>query len=195
MTPIRWTSSPWGFRKSPFERYCKWMSDHGIGHVCGQFSNEVADELFQPGNAKENAPKILKITERYNVEFASFNADGDFTVHDHVEKQIALCCEQIDQAAALNPEVIILFAGWENRDDPQVYDQIGASLRTVAQHAASYGLTVAMENHGGVTRTVEQCNRILAKINEPNVGLNYDPANFLMYGQNPLVLSQPSIDG
>ena len=185
MTPIRWTSSPWGFRRTPFEDHCRWLSEHGLRYVCEQF-NAQEPGTFRPGISKEDALAAIATSKGHGLQFASFNADGDFTVYDDLDKQIALCCAQIDQAAIFAPEIIILFAGWQDRDDAEVYRQVGSALKTVARHAAGAGLTLAMENHGGVTRTVEQCNRILDEVNEPNVGLNYDPANFLMYGQDPL---------
>ena len=58
-------------------------------------------------------------------------------------------------------------------------------MKQVSQYAAKHNLTVALENHGGPTATAEQVNRILDGVDEPNIGVNYDPANFLMYGADP----------
>jgi sugar phosphate isomerase/epimerase len=66
-----------------------------------------------------------------------------------------------------------------------VYSQVADALKQVARHAAKHNLPVALENHGGLTTTAEQINRILDAVNEPNIGVNYDPANFLMYGEDP----------
>lgn len=123
--------------------------------------------------------------DSFGLNVASFNGDGDYMADD-VDAEIAVTMERLKIAATLGSGVLIVFAGWQNKDDQAIYDQVSQAIKTVAQEAAQRGITVALENHGGLTGSIEQCNRILAGINESNVGLNYDPANFLMYDQNPL---------
>lgn len=184
MKSVTFTSSPWGFRLTPLEEQCRFLKSHSLGYLCGQFAE------FPGTMAKDISPaeldKTLSIVNSFGLSFASVNANGDFMVRENVDAEIALACADIDRAARLKPKVIILFAGWVDRDDAAVYDQVSAALKQVTQHAAKYGLTVGLENHGGLTRTAQQCNRLLAAVNEPNIGLNYDPANFLMYGEEPL---------
>ncbi len=121
----------------------------------------------------------------YGLEYASFNTDGDFMVLKGVEDEIALSCSRIDLAAKFSPKVIIVFAGWQDRSDTKVYGQVADALKQVSRHAAKYNLRVALENHGGLTTHAEQVNKILDAVHEPNIGVNYDPANFLMYGEEP----------
>ncbi len=184
MKRITWTSSPWGFRFTPLEEHCRFLQSLDIKHICGQFAE------FPGTMPKDASPAVLKealaTVKRFSLSYASVNANGDFMVRENVDKEISLACADIDRAAQLKPKVIILFAGWVDRDDAAVYDQVSAALKQVAQHAARHNLTVALENHGGLTRTAQQCNRLLSAANEPNLGLNYDPANFLMYGEDPL---------
>ena len=182
---VRFTSSPWGFRETPFVEQYKWLKNAGINHICTAFSAEYPG-LFDLDMTDEQTAAILKQTQDFGLKFASINGEGDFMVKEKVEDQIAFCCRTIDQAAVFSPQIIIVFAGWQDRDEPAVYEQVGASLKQVAQYAAKYNFTVALENHGGLTTTAEQINRILSIVNEPNIGINYDPANFLMYGVDPL---------
>lgn len=185
MADIRWTTSPWGFRQTPLDVQCRWLKKMGIGYICGQCFAE-ATGLFDPEISDTEIARARELVEGYGLRYASFNGDGDFMVEKHVDKEIAACCRRIDVAAQFRPEVIIVFAGWQARDDGAVYDQVSAALRQVAEHAATYKLTVALENHGGLTRTPEQINRLLDKVRLDNIGVNYDPANFRMYGQDPL---------
>lgn len=183
MNNIRLASSPWGFRETSLEAQCAWLAQQGFEYICGQFAEFPGS--FPPDSTPEELSAALKLAESHNLRYASVNANGDFMVRENLDKEIAVACRDIDNAARLQPEVIIVFAGWADRDDQAVYDQVSSALKTVAQHAAGHGLTVALENHGGLTRAVEQCNRILAAVQEPNIGLNYDPANFAMYGEDP----------
>lgn len=179
------SSSPWGFRETPLISQCQCLQALGMGHICGQFfKGEVG--LFDTDISREEVEAALRVVRSFGLRYASFNVNGDFTVREGVEEQIHLCCAEIDKAVWFKPEVIILFVGWVDRSDDAVYDQVIASLKTVSRHASQYGLIVALENHGGLTTFPEQCNRILHGVDEPNIGLNYDAANFDFYGVDPL---------
>jgi sugar phosphate isomerase/epimerase len=184
MKAIKWTSSPWGFRQTPLAQQCQWFKEREIDYVCGQFAKDMAG-MFDPAISDESITQALNVVESFGLEYASFNTDGDFMVQKGVEDEIALSCARIDRAVKFNPKVIIAFAGWQNRNDEAVYSQVAVALKQVARHAAKYHLPIALENHGGLTTTAEQVNRILDEVNEPNIGVNYDPANFLMYGEDP----------
>jgi sugar phosphate isomerase/epimerase len=183
------TSSPWGFRMISLEKQCQWLVENHIDYICGQFADYPG--MFRPGVTRDDLIQAGQIVKSYGLQYASFNVSGDFMVRDGLEKEIADCCRDMDLASTLSPRVIIVFAGWQDRSDAAVYDQVADALKQVARHAAKYDYIVALENHGGLTRTAEQINQILSKVNEPNIGLNYDPANFLMYDVDPyMVLDQ-----
>ncbi|NLX07937.1 MAG: sugar phosphate isomerase/epimerase [Phycisphaerae bacterium] len=184
MSDIRLTSSPWGFRQTQLIDQFEWFRKVGLDYVCGQFFAEMPG-MLDPGISEFEIVKIRATAGRYGLSYASFNGDGDFMVAKNVEKEIATCIERIDKAVAFGPEVIIVFAGWQDRSDDAVYAQVSAALKQIARHAARYNLTVALENHGGLTTTAQQINRILDGVGEDNIGVNYDPANFLMYGEDP----------
>ena len=184
MNSMKFTSSPWGFRKTPFEEQLKWLSSNGINYYCGQFFAEEPG-LFDPDITDDEISRAIKLIDSYGMKCASFNVNGDFMV-DNIEAEIFKCCGEINRAAAFSPQVLIVFAGWQNRSDNMIFKQVSSALKRVAAYAAKYGLRVALENHGGLTRTAEQINHILDGVNEPNIGINYDPANFLMYGEDPL---------
>jgi len=184
MKDYQFASSPWGFRMRPISDHCGWLKNHGFRYFCGQFSRELKG-AFPTDLSDDGIRQAVKDLQGYGLALASFNADGDFMMAEKVEDQVALCCGMIDRAALFGPKLIIVFAGWQNRDDAAVYAQVSHCLKQVARHAGRYGLTVALENHGGLTGTAEQINTILDKVKEPNIGVNYDPANFLMYGADP----------
>lgn len=187
MKMLKWTSSPWGFRKTLLAEQCDWLEKMGIKYIsmqcqCGPDMPGLLSPKITPAEASELRRKLGLL----GLAVASVNGDGDYMVSDNVDAEIATTMHRLSIAAALGAKVLIVFAGWQPREDSAVYDQVAGVIKTVAQEAKKSGITVALENHGGLTATIEQCNRILAAVNEPNVGLNYDPANFLMYGQEPL---------
>lgn len=189
MKNIDFTSSTWGFRETPLEEQCRWLRDHGLQYICGQFHagpygtprGLLAPDLDEAGLAQAQA-----LVKRFGLRYASFNADADFMAPKGVDEQVAGYCRLMDKAAKFAPQVMIAFAGWQDRNDEAVYRQVGDALKQVARHAAKYNLTLALENHGGLTTTAAQTNRILDQVREPNIGVNYDPGNFLMHGEDPL---------
>jgi sugar phosphate isomerase/epimerase len=184
MKSIQFASSPWGFRETPIKEHCQWLRDHGIRYICGQFAPFKG--MFNLSISDAEILDAMTVVKSYGLSYGSFNINGDFMVEKGIEDQIAESCQSIDVAAKFHPKVLIVFAGWQPRNDPAVYVQVGEALKQVAKHAAKYDLPVALENHGGLTATAEQINRILDQVNEPNIGNNYDPANFLMYDVDPL---------
>ncbi|MHB1158341.1 MAG: sugar phosphate isomerase/epimerase family protein [Phycisphaerales bacterium] len=185
MTARLFASSPWGFRQTPLAGQCRWLKDHGFKHICGQIF-EGAAGMFQPGITDAQIEAAKKLVAGYGLKYASFNAGGDYMVKQNLDKEIATARQCIDTAAKFKAQAIIVFAGWQPREDEAVYDQVATSIKSVARHAASYGLTVALENHGGLTATPAQVDRLIRAVGEPNLGVNYDPANFEMYGYDPL---------
>jgi sugar phosphate isomerase/epimerase len=184
MNEVIWTSSPWGFRQTPLAEQCRWLAEHEMQYICGQCFDGMAG-VFDPKIDEKGIADALALTKRHGLQYASFNGDGDFMVARDVDAEVAHCCKRIDIAAKFSPKVIIVFAGWQDRADDAVYAQVADALKQVTRHAAKYNLTVALENHGGLTATAAQVNRILDAVREPNIGVNYDPANFLMYGADP----------
>jgi sugar phosphate isomerase/epimerase len=182
---VRMTSSPWGFRNLLLKEHCQWLQKAGLKYICNQFDHELCGTL-KPNISLEETAEAIKLFNSFSLKCASFNANGDFMVKENLDAQLKKCFDNIDKAAKFSPEIIIVFAGWQNRTDDKVYRQVSDCLKQVSAYCAKYNLTVALENHGGLTTTAEQINKILDDVNEPNIGLNYDPANFLMYGQDPL---------
>jgi sugar phosphate isomerase/epimerase len=164
---------------------CQWLREHEIKHICGQFFQDMSG-MFPLDQTVEQAKEACAKVHDQGLRYASFNASGDLMVKEGLQKEIDLACHQIDMASIYQPKVIVIFAGWQNRNDDAVYQQVSQSLKKIARHAAQYGLTLALENHGGLTTTPQQVDRIIQGIDEPNVGVNYDPANFEMYGTDPL---------
>lgn len=181
---VQLASSPWGFRMMPLADQCQWLQSNHFKYICGQFAKFPG--MFDMAMTDADIAAALKLVRSHGLSYASFNADGDFMVPSKVEDQVALCCSQIDRAAQFAPKVIIVFAGWQPITTNAIYDQVSAALKAVARHAARYQLPVALENHGGLTARAEQINRILDGAREDNLGVNYDPANFTMYGEDPL---------
>jgi L-ribulose-5-phosphate 3-epimerase len=55
-------------------------------------------------------------------------------------------------------------------------------IRPLADEAADLGLQICLETHGGVSATGALSALLVEEIDRPNVGINYDTANVIFYG-------------
>ncbi len=101
------------------------------------------------------------------------------------DEQLALTRLWIDRAAAIGAPVVRIFAGQVPKDAAEedavkwAVEGIKASL----PHAAQRGVTLALENHGGITATPAQLLKLVEAVDAPNFGVNLDTGNF--HGEDP----------
>ena len=96
------------------------------------------------------------------------------------DEQIKLVHEWIDRAAELDAPVIRIFAGNVPRGQSEE-EAVGwavEGIKAVLPYAATKGIVLALENHGGITATPEQIFRLVKAIDAPNFGVNLDTGNF-----------------
>ncbi len=98
----------------------------------------------------------------------------------HVRKWVDICVK-------LGSPVIRIFAG-KKRDGVSRQEDLKhaiAHIRTACDYAGSRGIFLAIENHGYLTETADDCLRILEGVDHPWFGMNLDTGNFVgePYGQ------------
>ncbi len=86
----------------------------------------------------------------------------------------------IDRAAELNAPVVRVFGGTVPKDDTEdtAFARVVDGLNAVLPHASEKGVTLALENHGGITERPEQLLKIVRAIDSPDFGVNLDTGNF-----------------
>jgi sugar phosphate isomerase/epimerase len=96
------------------------------------------------------------------------------------DKQLALVRTWIDRAAELDAPVIRIFAGTLPRGDNEekAVERAIEGIKASLPYAAEKGVTLALENHGGITLTPPQILKIVKAIDAPNFGVNLDTGNF-----------------
>lgn len=97
---------------------------------------------------------------------------------DHVKRWI-------DLAAELHAPTIRIFAG----NLPKGVSEADArrwcvdAIQRCCEHAATRGITLALENHGGIVTTPDQLLAIVREVNSDWFGVNFDSGNF--HGADP----------
>ena len=96
------------------------------------------------------------------------------------EEQIALTKTWVDRAALLGAPSIRVFAGkiQEGDDEKTARKYCIETLHECLEYAATRGVFLALENHGGIVSTAEQMMAIVEAVEHPWFGVNLDTGNF-----------------
>jgi sugar phosphate isomerase/epimerase len=101
------------------------------------------------------------------------------------EKEMALVRTWIDRAAEIDAPVIRIFAGAVPKGETEevAVGRAIEGIRASLPYAIEKGVTLALENHGGITATPAQLLRLVEAVDSPNFGVNLDTGNF--HGEDP----------
>ena len=86
----------------------------------------------------------------------------------------------VDRAALLGAPSIRVFAGkiQEGSNEEEARKFCIETLQECLEYAASKGVFLALENHGGIVSTADQVLAIVEKVEHPWFGVNLDTGNF-----------------
>lgn len=101
------------------------------------------------------------------------------------DEELAHTRTWIDRAAELDAPVIRIFAGSvpKGATEAQAVGWAIDGIKESLPHAAKKGITLALENHGGITATPAQILKLVKAVDGPNFGVNLDTGNF--HGADP----------
>ncbi len=161
--------------------FCNISADMGLDAV------ELTSYYFPENVKPDYLHKLKQHAFNLGLDISGTSVGNDFCVPAGPprEKQLALVRTWVDNAADLDAPVIRIFAGQKKRDQSEdeavalTIDGIKASL----PYAIEKGVTLALENHGGITATPEQLLRLVNGVNSANFGVNLDTGNF--HGADP----------
>jgi sugar phosphate isomerase/epimerase len=96
------------------------------------------------------------------------------------DKQLELVRTWVDRAAELDAPVIRIFAGSVPKGDTEekAVERAIEGIKASLPYASEKGVTLALENHGGITATPDQLLKLVQPIDAPNFGVNLDTGNF-----------------
>ena len=186
----QYACAAWGWRELEVPDYFNHATQLGFTALEVNAHSQTPKHLLN-NLSEEAVEKVRFWAEDGSVEIACVAADNDFTVTNaaDLEAEIRKVCRCVDIAKKLQTKLIRVFAGGENQDclSPEILQQLHTAFNCVGNYAETHGITIAIENHGGLTATGQRIAKIMEGINSAAVGVNYDPANFLMAGSDPLM--------
>jgi sugar phosphate isomerase/epimerase len=161
-----------------------------LGVRCGQLGIGGSTELdataaadWRTAAAQEQFT-IVTVVAAYNGEsytdIPTVQRTVGFIPSATREERERRTCEVSDFARELGVGGIACHIGFvpENRDDPD-YATVRDLVRRIADHAAGNKQTFALETGQEPAAVLLQ---FLKDVDRPNVGINFDPANMILYG-------------
>lgn len=99
---------------------------------------------------------------------------------DALKKQIDSVKEWTEHSARLGAKTMRIFAGnvAKGDDADKARARCVAAIQEACDHAAKFGVYLALENHGGITGTVEQILDLVKAVKHDWFGVNLDTGNF-----------------
>ncbi len=148
---------------------------------------ELTSYYFPPDVTPDYLHRLKQRAFTLGLDVSGTSVGNNFCVPPgpEREKQLALVRTWVDRAAELDAPVIRIFAGTIPKGETEdvavarAIEGIKASL----PYAAEKGVTLALENHGGITATPAQLLKLVRAVDAPNFGINLDTGNF--HGEDP----------
>ncbi|MGB7347343.1 MAG: sugar phosphate isomerase/epimerase family protein [Pirellulaceae bacterium] len=141
---------------------------------------ELTSYFFKPDADVDYFRNLKREAFTRGVTIAGTAIGNNFTVGagPKLEDEINKAITWIDYADAMGAPHIRFFAGTAKQlaDNPKRLDEAAAAVNQCAQHAATKGIFLGVENHGQLSS--DQMLQIMERIDSPWVGINLDTGNF-----------------
>lgn len=169
------------------EEVLEWVAGIGARHIeivpgLG-FSFEEDPELVE--RLVQKAASLSLDISNYAIG-ANFITDSD----EEYEAEIARVLAEVDLAARLG--VKLMRHDVASREDVSILrfnedlERIAAACRRIADHAASYGITTSVENHGYYVQASDRVQALVHAVDRPNFKTTLDVGNFVCADENPV---------
>lgn len=159
------------------EKFIDFCADQGLG------ASELTSYYFPRQVTDEYLMTLKERTHRLGISISGTAIGNDFCLPDGSARdaQLAECREWIDYAAAMGAPAIRIFAGKVPKGDSEdaAIERCTRGINESLKYAATRGVFLALENHGGITATPQQMLKIIERVEDsPWFGVNLDSGNF-----------------
>ncbi len=163
-----------GMRLEDVVDFCAAQNLDGVELTSYYFPKDVSNQYLMD---------LKQQSFRLGLDISGTAIGNDFCFGPGAERdeQLAMTREWIDYAATVGAPVIRIFAGQAKSggDEASALKNCIAGISESLDYAATKGVFLALENHGGITATPAQMMRIIDGVKDsPWFGVNLDGGNF-----------------
>jgi sugar phosphate isomerase/epimerase len=135
-----------------------------------------------PNTADDFLLPLRRLAYRNGVEIYSISVRTTMTqpTPELRDKEVSDIRKWVDVADRLGAGHIRVFGGNVPKGTPeeQAVPWVVETLKRSAEYAATKGIILGLENHGGITEKATRVVEIVKKVDSPWVGINLDTGNF-----------------
>jgi sugar phosphate isomerase/epimerase len=177
LLPKAWTPDQLADAKFTLEQFidfCAAQNLDGCELTAYYFPKEITHEYLL---------SLKERTYRLGLDISGTAIGNDFCTADEAKRSEHLATTRawIDHSAVLGAPCIRIFAGSVPKGDTEdaARARCVAGINQSLEYAATKGVALALENHGGITATPEQLLKIVEAVSpSPWFGVNFDGGNF-----------------
>ncbi len=166
--------------KMDFYKFLDFCADQGLAGA------ELTSYYFDKDVTDAELLKVRHHAFLRGVNVSGTAVGNNFALPDgpDLDKEKAYTKQWIDRAAVLGAPHIRVFAGSpKGIEEAAARKQVIKTLEELGAYAATKGVWLGVENHGGVVATPDGLLEIIKAVNSPAVGINLDTGNF--HGADP----------
>jgi hypothetical protein len=157
-----------------FVRYCGELKLDGCELTSYYFPNPVSEDYLK---------QTRDLAGSLGLEVSGTAIGNDFCLPAGTarDEQLEMTRQWIDYSAIIGAPVIRIFAGKvpKGGNEAEAIRMCQKGINESLKYAEKKGVSLALENHGGITSTPAQMMRIIDGVNKsPNFGINFDSGNF-----------------
>lgn len=119
---------------------------------------------------------------RLGLDISGTAVGNNFCTPDaaKLKEQLAMVRKWTEHASLLGAKTVRIFAGNVDKTDTveKARARCIAAIQEACDHAAQFGVYLALENHGGITGTLEQILQLVKGVKHDWFGVNLDTGNF-----------------
>ncbi len=162
---------------------------HRLGFRCCQpwcIDREIAHEM----KAGQSADAVRDARDKYGFTISALSGYMDFTADD-AKRKVKEFRRQIDLAVEFGAGAVCTETGrnFSSRDDKTAWSRLTEALKEICRYAEDKGVAVAIEmGPRDLVATVAGYNRLRELVDSPRLKVNYDPANIVRGGGDPLAV-------
>lgn len=157
------------------DQFAEYASEQGLGAI------EPTSYYF-PDTSKEFFPKYKAFCSKLGLDISGSAVGNNFCIPDaaKLKEQMNSVNDWVERCSILGCKTIRIFAGTIAKGDTEekAKERCINAIGQACDYAAKFGVILALENHGGITASVEQILSIVKSINHPYFGVNLDTGNF-----------------
>jgi sugar phosphate isomerase/epimerase len=120
---------------------------------------------------------------RLGLDVSGTAVGNNFCISDpsKLRQQIQYVKDWVDHASRLGAKTIRIFAGNVDKGDTEEKARARCveAIQEACDYAAKFGVILALENHGGIVKTIDQMLTVIQAVKHDWFGVNWDSGNFI----------------